>query len=330
MGFWNDFYTSIVDLSYQERILEESHLSRESFNETIDTAKQKLSLKKDEHIIYHDFTLYSEPRAIREYVRGFSGFRIAKGVYIGGGRGRAESHEELRVLDYGTLTITNKRLIFMGKFKGHNIKHDHISFVDVHTDGIQIGKTGRQRTMYFSSESGLLPYFAIKNVTTYKKLEMLHQYLNFFRELPQEIGKINIKGKQKEEILQSHVKVIESIAKELESRYKKFKSPDFLVLNRDIEELIKNVQSITKTISSALEKTKKIWKTVEKPKGIYKLFKLSASKQTTKIFKEKYGNTSEELTLIESEKLNKTLSILRADMEEQSKLFFDKINIQVS
>lgn len=329
MSLWSDFYTAIVDLSYQERLLKESNLNREAFHETIETAKHKLSLQKNEYIIYHDFTLYAEPRAIREYVRGFSGFRIMKGVYVGGSRGRSESHEELRILDYGTLTITNKRLIFMGKFNGHDIKIDNISFMNVHTDGVQVGKTGRQRTLYFSAESGLLPYFAIKNVAIYKKLENLHQYLKFFRELPEEIEKLNVEGKHDNEFLKSHSTLIENVVNDIEIKYKNFRTSDFSLLNKNIEELIINIKSLTRTISFILEKAEEIEKTVEKPKGMSKIFK-SSSKQILNKFKEKYGNTPEELTLIESDKLNKTLSNMGSEIEQQSKLFFDKIDINVS
>lgn len=327
MGVWEDFYTAIVDVSYQQRILKEAQLTKEAFEETIESAIQRLSMQEGEKIIYHNFTLYSEPRAVREYVRGFTGFRIAKGVYIGGSRGRAESHEELRVLDYGTLTITNKRLIFMGKFKSNTFKTDQIAFVNVHTDGIQVGKEGRQRGMYFSAESGLLPYFAIKNIGTYKKLESIYAYLKFFMELPDELKKIEITNEKELDSLETHSKNIEMVASNLKKRYKEMKSSDLPLLSKDIEELLDNLHSLSKTVSSVVSKASGIKSTIEKPTGILKIFKESASSQMARKFKEKFGITPQDLITPETEKINAVVKKLGNDFEVEAKSAFKKLKL---
>lgn len=62
-----------------------------------------------------------EPRAVRTSVGGYAGptIRIAKGISfrLGSGTSRSVSHDEITSIDKGTLTITNKRLIFTGSMK---------------------------------------------------------------------------------------------------------------------------------------------------------------------------------------------------------------------
>lgn len=62
-----------------------------------------------------------EPRAVRTGAYGGPSFRVAKGVYFRVGGVRSESHEELRNIDQGTLTLTNKRVVFSGTKRTINI-----------------------------------------------------------------------------------------------------------------------------------------------------------------------------------------------------------------
>ncbi|MCE5339492.1 MAG: hypothetical protein LLF90_12525 [Methanomicrobiaceae archaeon] len=59
-----------------------------------------------------------EPRSVWTTYGGGGGpsFRIAKSVYFrtGGFAARSESHEEIQVIDSGTLTLTNRRMVFVG------------------------------------------------------------------------------------------------------------------------------------------------------------------------------------------------------------------------
>ena len=53
---------------------------------------------------------------------GGPSFRVAKGVNfrVGGFQARGESHEELRVIDNGDITLTNKRFVFSGSKRSVN------------------------------------------------------------------------------------------------------------------------------------------------------------------------------------------------------------------
>jgi hypothetical protein len=93
-----------------------SHADRQA-QEFIDGVKQKLKLpvvstdimlKPDEKAVYSSSSVLYETRAVH------SGVRVAKGVYIGGTSGRSLSTQQWAKLDTGCLTITNKRVVFVG------------------------------------------------------------------------------------------------------------------------------------------------------------------------------------------------------------------------
>src|SRR5262245_4323087 len=77
----------------------------------------RLILKNDEHAVLEEGSTLLESRAFR--VSGGGGTRIGR-VYIGGGV--SESHQRIRELDRGTLTLTTKRLIFDGTHENRNVQ----------------------------------------------------------------------------------------------------------------------------------------------------------------------------------------------------------------
>ena len=71
-------------------------------------------LKKNENIsIVMNNIHLQEPRAVRQTRAAYGGptIRVAKGVSFrfGGASAKSESHEEIRVIDQGSLILTNKR-----------------------------------------------------------------------------------------------------------------------------------------------------------------------------------------------------------------------------
>jgi hypothetical protein len=61
----------------------------------------------------------------------------------------SESHEELRLIDKGTLAVTNQRLVFVGKFRTVNVKLNKIVGVDVYQDALGLHFEGKEKTRYF-------------------------------------------------------------------------------------------------------------------------------------------------------------------------------------
>ena len=113
-------------------------------------------LNPNEQFIYAiPDVLFSEPRSVRETSGSYGGpsIRVAKGMTwrLGKFKSKSESHEELRNIDKGTLTITNKRLIFTGAVKNVNIELKKILSIEPYEDGISLSKEGEERPGYFTN-----------------------------------------------------------------------------------------------------------------------------------------------------------------------------------
>ncbi len=109
--------------------------------------------KNEEHVISLSNITLKEPRAVRKTSGGYAGprIRIAKGVSIGLGKfgASSESHDEIRDIDRGTLTITTKRIIFFGTKSSTNIDLTKIISITPYTDGIGINRENKEKMQYF-------------------------------------------------------------------------------------------------------------------------------------------------------------------------------------
>ena len=101
---------------------------------------------------------FMESKAVRATngLYGGPSFRIARGINykIGAVSTRSESHEEIKVIDEGTLTLTNKRLIFMGSKRNVNINLNKILAINDYKDGISINRENKQKMEYFTKTDG--------------------------------------------------------------------------------------------------------------------------------------------------------------------------------
>jgi hypothetical protein len=90
-----------------------------------------------------------EPHSVRTYRAGSRGvsIRVAKGLSfrLGGMAGRSESHEELSMLDRGTLILTSKRLIFIGSVRTKNIPLSDLLGLEAHTDALRVNHVGNSK-----------------------------------------------------------------------------------------------------------------------------------------------------------------------------------------
>ena len=109
--------------------------------------------KREEPIIVLPNVIFKEPRSVRTSVGGFAGptIHITKGVSfrLGGASSRSISHEEIKTIDHGILTITNKRLAFTGPIKTLNYNLNKIIAINDFEDGIAIQRDNKQKTEYF-------------------------------------------------------------------------------------------------------------------------------------------------------------------------------------
>lgn len=103
-----------------------------------------------------------EGRAVR--TGGYAGtrVRVAKGLSFNVGGFEAESHQELREIDSGVLTITNQRFVFSGSKRTLSIKLNKIITVAPYSDdesfpAISLSREGKQKTQYFFTSKALIP-----------------------------------------------------------------------------------------------------------------------------------------------------------------------------
>lgn len=115
------------------------------------TVATNIILKPGEAPFYSTPSALYETRAVRHYQAGHTGFRVAKGVYVGGTTGRSTSTQEWAKIDTGWLTITNKRLVFDGAKEGRTVLLSKVVTVHNSLTGIEIAVEGRQKAMVFDA-----------------------------------------------------------------------------------------------------------------------------------------------------------------------------------
>lgn len=127
-------------------------------------------LKKNENavLVMPNITL-KEPRSVRTSIGGYGGptIRITKGISfrLGGASSRSVSHEEIKTIDVGILTITNKRLIFTGSMKTLNYNLNKILSINEFTDGISIQRENKQKIEYFTDTDNITLTYSRNNIS---------------------------------------------------------------------------------------------------------------------------------------------------------------------
>jgi hypothetical protein len=123
----------------------------------LETAATTATLGNDEQAFYSQPSVLSETRAVRRYQAGSAGFRVAKGVFVGGTKGTSYSTQELSKIDSGVLTVTNKRILFVGNnASSRTIKLEKIIAAEPGLSEIEVSIEGRQKTMIFSAPNPLI------------------------------------------------------------------------------------------------------------------------------------------------------------------------------
>jgi hypothetical protein len=90
-----------------------------------------------------------EPRAVRTGGYGGPSVRLAKGLYFRVGGFKAESHEEVRNIDQGILTLTDKRIVFSGNKRTISVNLNKVISINPYSDGISIRRERMSKTQYF-------------------------------------------------------------------------------------------------------------------------------------------------------------------------------------
>lgn len=131
-------------------------------NLDLPTIQSDIAIQKSEvlHIRIPSVNWY-ELRSVRQRVSysGYStSFKVAKGFYLRSGNYRRQSYsvDTMKLIDIGTLYMTNKRIIFTGTKKNSTIRIDKILNFTPYTDGVEIGKeTGKSPTLQMTQDADI-------------------------------------------------------------------------------------------------------------------------------------------------------------------------------
>lgn len=109
----------------------------------------------EEPIVVLPNLILREPQSVRTSYGSYGGptVRLMKGVSfrLGGASHTSSSHDEIKIIDKGTLTITNKRLIFTGSMKTLNYNLSKILSITEFKDAIGIQKENKQKIEYYTN-----------------------------------------------------------------------------------------------------------------------------------------------------------------------------------
>ncbi len=118
---------------------------------TLDVGASRLAMIEGEVCHFELSASLLEERVINSgWEAGNSGFsfRVAKGVrfHVGGTKGRRVSEKAVVPVSTGTLSITNKRIVFLGVPKSFDFPWKRVLSVEPFTDGLQLYVSNRQKS----------------------------------------------------------------------------------------------------------------------------------------------------------------------------------------
>lgn len=177
------FFTAIIFFGYgikkggikkkalanqQQKEIAQSLVEKIKQEKRLEPISTSLLLEKEEYAFLKESTVLMEAKSIRTSIGGGVGFRVMKGVYVGGYKGQSESNQELRAIESGELIITNKKLVFRGSKENRVIPLSKIIEIKMHSDAIEIATTGRQKSSIFTVTN---PYIWNVNLFILSKVE---------------------------------------------------------------------------------------------------------------------------------------------------------------
>ena len=90
-----------------------------------------------------------EPRSVTRGAYGGPSVHVAKGLTLRVGGFQAQSHEELKEIDQGTLVLTTKRLCFSGALRSLEIDLRKLISVDAYSNAVAVRRSGKEKTEFF-------------------------------------------------------------------------------------------------------------------------------------------------------------------------------------
>lgn len=137
----------LEELKRQARAL----LERIEKTGTVPSASTRILLQGEEVAFLDEPSTFSESRAYR--VSGGTATRVGR-FYIGGMI--SESQQRLKQVDRGRLTLTNRRLVFVGSIENRHMRLPDIVSVEAWADAIEVCTQRRTKNQVFSVQNPLI------------------------------------------------------------------------------------------------------------------------------------------------------------------------------
>lgn len=120
----------------------------------------QLMTKPGESVYMETVAMLLKEVAIHEWQGGYGGvsFRVAKGVRFSTGKVRGKSvvvGSELKIEDQGILSVTSKRIAFLGSRKSVEVPYTKLMGMQVFSDGLTVQSSSRQNAVMFKVDDGL-------------------------------------------------------------------------------------------------------------------------------------------------------------------------------
>jgi hypothetical protein len=158
--YWQKKYNEQVNQRLSKEV--ESYIEEILKSKSLKPISTHLILKEDELAFLQCQSILKEPRAVRHYQSGHSGIRIVKGFYIGKSSGTSQSQEELKSIDRGTLTLTNRRLVFNGFSNSRNMPLSKLIKVHSFQDAISVSIDSKQKNSILVVSNPLIWEFTVR------------------------------------------------------------------------------------------------------------------------------------------------------------------------
>ncbi|MFQ3598771.1 MAG: hypothetical protein SNJ55_03720 [Chloroherpetonaceae bacterium] len=144
---------------HTQRQLERFRLYWRIENADLPTIAVDIKLYKSEVCFFTCPALWQEFRTVTRRIN-YAGvgarIRIAKGVYyrVGTIAPQRITSEELKLIDGGTIYLTNKRVIFMGNLKNFTLRMERLLAFSPYSDGVELEKdSGRNPILVLGEET---------------------------------------------------------------------------------------------------------------------------------------------------------------------------------
>jgi hypothetical protein len=153
--------------SLKETLLHEANIYVKKILDakSLEPIPSRIILKSNEVAFLECNSTLLETRSVRYFQSNGAGIRVAKRLYFGSRSGKSYNQDELKHIDAGTLTLTNKRLVFNGSGNDRNIPIQKILAVNLFVDAIRISVETRQKSIVLMVPNPLVWATTIKIIT---------------------------------------------------------------------------------------------------------------------------------------------------------------------